>query len=116
MTVEIALAAGIITLIFAVFTAFRVLRYQRGNETMIKISQATQEGASAFLKREYRFLVVFIVVLALILYAFISAVTAASFVFGAFLSALAGFFGMKIATKANVMKNVGKFLMPKAVR
>ncbi|HLD39025.1 MAG TPA: sodium-translocating pyrophosphatase [archaeon] len=94
--------AGIVTLIFAIFTAFRVLRYECGNEKMISISNAVQEGASAFLRKEYRFLTIFVIALAIILSVFISPIIAASFVIGAFLSALAGFFGMKIATKANV--------------
>ena len=64
--------AGIVTLIFAIFTAFRVLRYECGNEKMISISNAVQEGASAFLRKEYRFLTIFVIALAIILSVFIS--------------------------------------------
>ena len=54
--IEIALGVGILTLLFAILTALRVLKYERGTESMIKISEAVQEGASAFLKKEYKFL------------------------------------------------------------
>jgi K(+)-stimulated pyrophosphate-energized sodium pump len=102
--VELLLAfiAGIITLLFAAYLTFRVLRKEQGNEKMISISKAVQEGASAFLKREYKFLVIFIIVVAIAIGAFVSPITAGSFVFGAVLSALAGFIGMNIATRANV--------------
>ncbi|MEM7819317.1 MAG: sodium-translocating pyrophosphatase [Candidatus Aenigmatarchaeota archaeon] len=98
----ISFVIGIITLLFAIFLAFNVLRREQGNEKMISISEAIQEGASAFLKREYKFLIIFIIVIAAILGIFINILTAISFICGAFLSALAGFIGMNIATRANV--------------
>ncbi len=115
--IEIALGVGLLTLLFAILTAFRVLKYDRGNETMIKISEAVQEGASAFLRKEYKFLTVFVVVLAIIMGLFLSTVTALSFIFGALLSGLAGFFGMKIATRANVRTtNAARSSLNKALR
>jgi len=102
MELLVAFIAGIITLLFAAFLAFGVLRREQGNKKMIAISKAVQEGASAFLKREYKFLLIFVIVVAAVLAVFINALTSVSFVFGAFLSVLAGFIGMNIATRANV--------------
>jgi K(+)-stimulated pyrophosphate-energized sodium pump len=69
---------------------------------MKEISDAIREGALAYLKREYMTLSVFVIVLALILYFFISAETSIAYVVGSFCSALAGLLGMDIALKANV--------------
>jgi K(+)-stimulated pyrophosphate-energized sodium pump len=98
----ISFLAGIVTLLFAGYLSFKVLKKDAGNEKMQSISKAVQEGASAFLRREYKFLVIFIVVVGAVLGIFINPLTAVSFVFGAFLSALAGYIGMNIATRANV--------------
>lgn len=99
---EIALGAGIVTILFALLLAFGVLKKEQGTPKMREISKAVQKGASTFLKREYKFLLVFVIVLAVILGAVINVMTAVSFIVGAFLSALAGFIGMSIATRANV--------------
>jgi K(+)-stimulated pyrophosphate-energized sodium pump len=105
----IALAAALIGLGFAIFTARWVLSQDAGNEKMAKIAKAIQRGAQAFLSREYRYvaiLVVIVVVILLILSAIpgtgMSPWTALSYVVGAFASALSGYFGMTIATRANV--------------
>ena len=102
---------AILALLFALYLAMKVLKQSRGTPKMIEISEAIAEGAMAFLKREYRALMVFVVVLFLILTFFLDdkstainegLFTAIAFVCGAILSALAGFIGMKIATAANV--------------
>ncbi len=99
---------GVIALVFALFKANWVNRQDPGTEKMVEISSYVREGAMAFLKREYRVLAVFVIVVAALL-AFAnwnspesSPVIAISFVLGAFSSALAGFFGMRVATNANV--------------
>ena len=99
---------GVIALVFALFKANWVNRQDPGTEKMVEISGYVREGAMAFLKREYRVLAVFVIVVAALL-AFAnwnspesSPVIAISFVLGAFSSALAGFFGMRVATNANV--------------
>jgi len=99
---EIALGIGIITLLFAIYLAFGVVRKDQGSPKMKEISKAIQNGAKAFLKREYKFLSIFVIVLAVVLAAVINVMTALSFVVGAVLSALAGYIGMWIATRANV--------------
>jgi K(+)-stimulated pyrophosphate-energized sodium pump len=99
---------GIIALIFALIKAKWVNKQDPGTEKMIEISGYVREGAMAFLKREYKVLGVFVLVAAILLAIAnwnspdSSPIIAVSFVFGAFCSALAGFFGMRVATAANV--------------
>jgi K(+)-stimulated pyrophosphate-energized sodium pump len=73
-----------------------------GNNRMQEIASYIQEGAMAFLLREYRILSIFVIIVSLILWILIGWETAVSFIFGAILSALAGFVGMRTATSANV--------------
>ena len=93
--------SGIIALIFAVFLSLKVIREKPGNELMKEISNMIEQGAMAFLKREYSVLVFFIIIVSLILGWVRSPITSLSFVMGAICSGLAGLTGMKIATKAN---------------
>ena len=96
-------------LLFAAYLAYgRVLKAAPGNETMVRISAAIQEGAMAFLTREYKALGVFVVILAVVLsFGLTGEVdglgwkTAIAFVVGALCSVAAGFIGMQIATRAN---------------
>lgn len=98
----IAPIVGVIALIFAFFKASFVSKQDAGNERMKEISSYIHDGAMAFLKREYKALVVFVIVLFVILALAINVKTAICFVFGALFSAIAGFIGMQVATKANV--------------
>lgn len=99
---------GIIALFFAFLKAKWVNKQDPGTEKMVEISGYVREGAMAFLKREYTVLAVFVVIAAILLAIAnwsspeSSPIIALSFVFGAFCSALAGFFGMRVATSANV--------------
>ncbi|MCY3777097.1 MAG: sodium/proton-translocating pyrophosphatase, partial [Candidatus Aminicenantes bacterium] len=72
------------------------------NKTMRRISDAIHDGAMVFLRREYGILAIFVVVVFLLLWWSLSAGTGLAFLAGAFLSMIAGFFGMKAATRANV--------------
>ncbi len=107
MFVLYAILASILALVFAGALSISISRKPAGNEKMKEISSHIQEGAMAFLSREYRYLAVYVIVVAIILYAIYSFSTTAlltsiSFVVGAVLSALAGFVGMRTATKSNV--------------
>ena len=97
----IAIAAGALAILFALFLTRRVLKEDQGNDTMRDIGRAIQEGASAFLGREYRTLGVFVVIVAVILGAFIDPETAVAYVAGAVCSAGTGYIGMSIAVRAN---------------
>ena len=94
--------AGIAALVFAYILANKINKVDVGTDKMREISNHIQEGAMAFLMREYKTLVVFISVLFVVLGLGINWLTAVCFVIGALFSTLAGFFGMKVATKANV--------------
>ncbi len=99
----IAVISGTLGLIFALFLVLCVLRSDEGSEKMREISGAIQEGATAFLGREYRILAVFVVVVAVVL-GFVPGLgwlVSLSFVFGAVCSALAGYIGMNIAVRSN---------------
>jgi K(+)-stimulated pyrophosphate-energized sodium pump len=93
--------AGLIAVLFAVTLIRRINAFSPGNEKMQEISRAIQEGAMAFLKREYSFLVVFVAVMFVVLGFARGWVTAGCFVVGAFCSVMAGFVGMRIATRSN---------------
>jgi len=111
MPVEIliALGGGLLALAFAAYLAYgRVLKADPGNEQMVSISLAVQEGAMAFLTREYKAIGLFVVALAAVIVVGIHGETAGlgwktaiAFVSGAACSVTAGFIGMQIATRAN---------------
>lgn len=94
---------GVLALLFAVFLAAKVNRQEAGTEKMKEIAAAISDGAKAFLMAEYRILVFFVVILfVLIGFGIGSWTTAVCFVVGALFSTLAGYFGMQVATRANV--------------
>lgn len=94
---------GVLALLFAAYKAGFVSKQDAGNERMKEISSYISEGAMAFLTREYKALVVFVIVLAIILAVGLKSIpTAICFVVGAIFSVAAGYVGMKVATKANV--------------
>jgi K(+)-stimulated pyrophosphate-energized sodium pump len=92
-------AAG---LVFALILYFSILRRDPGNDTMKELSDAIHDGAMAFLRREYSILAGFVLLVAVLLYIFLTPQTSLAFVIGALCSILAGFSGMKSATRANV--------------
>ena len=115
----LAIAAGIVALIFALLLAMNVLKQDRGSEEIQKIGRAIQEGAMAFLAREYTLLAGFVVIMAIILAVFIDfdvtgrvgtdrsiPSTAIAYLIGAISSGLAGFIGMSIAVRANTRTTV----------
>ena len=95
------IAVGLIGIVYVVVTALNILAQDAGNETMQRISGAIREGAQAFLAQQYRVLIVFAAAVAIVIAIFIRWQTAVCFIVGAFTSALAGFIGMNIATRAN---------------
>ncbi len=99
--VTLAFASGIIALVYAVWLAFVVLRAPRGNEKMQEISRAVQEGAGAYLARQYKTLTPFVVLLLLAIGFFIDWRTASAFLAGVVASALAGYVGMMVSVRGN---------------
>lgn len=100
--ISVTLGVSIIGLIFVIWQIRNVLAQDTGTDRMREIAAAIQEGASAFLNREYTFLAGFVAVVAVILGIAINWQTAASFVLGAFASGAAGYLGMYIAVRSNV--------------
>lgn len=110
----IPIVASLIALGFVAFLSIDVVRKDPGNPRMVEISKAIQEGARAFLKREYMYIGLFVLVISALfaLTPLFSKVelgwrTSVAFIGGALASALAGYIGMSIATKANCRTTQG---------
>jgi len=93
---------GLIGLIIAIAIYFRVKSYPKGNEVMQEIAEAIHSGAMVFLKKEYLFITIFVLVLFIVLWKLFSIYTSLAFLTGAGCSMLAGFIGMKASTRAAV--------------
>ena len=98
----VAVAAGILALLFAFVLTGKVGKVSEGTDRMKEIAAAIAEGARAFLFAEYRILIVFAVVLFVLICFLRGPLTAVCFLCGAALSTIAGYCGMTVATKANV--------------
>ena len=96
------IASAVLSLIFAGLLTRFILKQSQGSDKMKEIAKAIQEGAMAFLHREYKVVSYFSIAVIILLYHFINWQTAVAFLVGAVSSATAGYIGMKIATKANV--------------
>ncbi len=102
MLLLIPFAAGLISIIAALYFYFYVSKQKIGAPRMKEISDLIKKGARTYLKIEYRTLAVVVIVISLALYFFIGFDVSIAYVFGSFCSALAGFLGMETALKANV--------------
>ncbi len=108
--------AGIIGLVFAGYLVSYILKLDAGTDRMKAIASAIQEGAMAYLNRQYKTVAVIAVILAILIAAAISVPTAIGFVFGAVMSAAAGYLGMNISVRSNVRcANAAKEGMQKAL-
>ncbi len=96
------LAMAAIGLIFVAVQLRRVLSHDTGTHQMQEIAKAIQDGAAAFLQREYTFLSMFVAVVAVVIAVFLNWQTAVAFIAGAIASGAAGYLGMYVAVRANV--------------
>ena len=101
-TAWFGVAGGLAAVAFAVALIFVVLRQPSGNDRMRQIAAAIQEGANAYLNRQYTVIAIIGVIIAVVIGIFIDKKTAALYILGAVLSASAGYVGMNIAVRANV--------------
>ncbi|MCT2400950.1 sodium-translocating pyrophosphatase [Novosphingobium mangrovi (ex Huang et al. 2023)] len=100
--VTIAIVLGLLAIVYGFVTSRQVLGSPAGNEKMQEIAGAIQEGAQAYLKRQYTTIAMVGVVVAVILAITLDTISAVGFVIGAILSGVAGFIGMNISVRSNV--------------
>ncbi len=98
----LAIACSFAALVYGAYSIRWVLAKPDGNEKMIKIASAIQEGSSAYFKRQYGAIGAVGVVLTVVIFYVLDAMTALGFIVGAVLSSLAGFIGMYVSVRANV--------------
>jgi K(+)-stimulated pyrophosphate-energized sodium pump len=98
----IAPITAIASVLVALYLYFYINKQSSGTAKMQEISDAIQEGANAFLKVEFKYLAVFVVVVAAVLAIFLNPMMAVAYIFGSVCSAIAGVLGMTVALKANV--------------
>jgi K(+)-stimulated pyrophosphate-energized sodium pump len=99
----LALSASVLALLYGAFLIYRILKSSPGEGKMVEIAAAIQDGARAYLSRQYKTVGIVAIVVVIIMYvANFSNNTIIAFIVGAVLSALAGFIGMNISVRANV--------------
>ncbi len=100
--VLISIGLGLLAIVYGFVTSRQVLRAGAGNERMQEIAGAIQEGAQAYLKRQYTTIAIVGIVVAILVGVFLGIIPVVGFIIGAILSGVAGFIGMNISVRSNV--------------
>ena len=99
---HLIIGSGILAVIYGIVTAISVLSADTGNEKMQEIAKAIQEGASAYLSRQYSTIAIVGIVILIISYFLLGMEVAIGFLIGSVMSGLAGYIGMLVSVRANV--------------
>ena len=102
LIIQVAIGCGLIAILYGLITSRQVLAASPGNEKMQDIAAAIQEGARAYLGRQYRTIAIVGVVMGILLFLVLGKVSVVGFAIGAILSGVTGYIGMNVSVKANV--------------
>ena len=102
IALSVAIVCGLLAVVYGLFTTRQVLSADAGNDRMREIAGAVQEGASAYLNRQYRAIGIVGVLIGAILWLLLGKEVAIGYLIGAILSGVAGYLGMNVSVRANV--------------